>query len=131
MIEIVAQQRPPLATLLVVIAAALALAVVAMRMRSDGWRRWPDARALGIALLIGFLLTGVSAVASSDRHAGTGTEHALGWPRVVYARWSSWEAPEEREGVRWRGIAENIAVYSAGALLLVALVRRLTPPDRV
>jgi hypothetical protein len=70
------------------------------------------------------LLTTASTMVWTRRHAGTGTETAYGWPRIVYSRWESFEGIEHRSGIHWRGVLEQIAVYSvAGAAMSVAAWR--------
>jgi hypothetical protein len=124
MLEIAPSSRPPLATLLAIAPPLLAIAALLMRRapRVDRVRVLVGARSLAA------LLTAASAALWSRRHAGTGTETARGWPRVVHARWVSFEGGAAHAGPQWRGVAENGLVYTAaaGALLAlgVALVRR-------
>lgn len=117
MFEIAPSSRPPLATLLAVALPLLAIAAWLLRRaaRSDRLRM------LVGALSLAALLTSGSTVLRSRRHAGTGTETARGWPRIVRARWVSFEDGAERTGLQWRGIAEGGLLYAAIGAGLLAL----------
>ena len=117
MIEIAPHLRPPLAIALAVVLPLLAAtAILLLRVPSRARRLL-----LGTAVAGAVLLTAASAIVWTRRHAGTGTETAYGWPRIVYSRWESFEATEHRSGIHWRGVLEQIAVYSvAGAAIVVA-----------
>ena len=116
MIEIAPSFRPPLATLLVVALALLLLAAVLLRRATRIARR----RVLLGALAVGALLTATSAGLWSRRHAGTGTETARGWPRIVHARWVAFEGGAGRAGLQWRGVVENGLVYTVAAAALLS-----------
>src|SRR5688572_27607656 len=73
------------------------------------------------AAIAGVLCAGASAVFWSTRGAGTGTQNAWGWPRVVYTRWVSWETAERIEGIRWQGLAENTVFYGAAVIFVGSL----------
>jgi hypothetical protein len=88
-------------------------------------------RVVARAAVAGVLCAVASAALWSTRGAGTGTQTAWGWPRVVYARWTSWETAERVEGIRWWGFGENTVFYGAAAILvgsLVAVSRRRPRP---
>ena len=74
-----------------------------------------------IAALLGLAGALASGAFWSSRHAGTGTQTSWGWPRMVYGRWVSWETPDRREGIHWRGIVENTVFYGAVAMLAGSL----------
>jgi len=84
------------------------------------------------ALALGLVAALVSASVVSSRSAGTGTYTTWGWPRAVYARWSSWERPAGapdavHAGPRLQGLLEDGIFYSgigAAALALAALARK-------
>jgi hypothetical protein len=89
-------------------------------------------RVVARAAVAGVVCAGASAALWSTRGAGTGTQTAWGWPRVVYARWVSWETVERTEGIRWWGLAENAVFYAAAATLVAGLLtvtRRQLRPD--
>lgn len=54
----------------------------------------------------------------NSRHAGTGTQTAWGWPRMIHVGRVSWETPERIEAVHWHGVAENTIFYGAIAVLV-------------
>ena len=115
MIEIAPHLRPPLATVLAVVVPLLVGAAVLLRRTPASVRR----RLLVAAAAGAVLLTAASAVVWSRRHAGTGTETARGWPRIVHSRWESFEGEEGRSGIHWRGVLEGMLVYAvAGAAVL-------------
>ena len=116
MIEIAASSRPSLATLL---AVALPLLVIAGVLLSRSGRLTRRRVVLG-GVTLGALMTAASAAFVSARHAGTGTEIARGWPRVLHAHWASFEGGEARAGMQWRGVAESGFVYTAAATALLA-----------
>ena len=117
MMEIAASSRPPLATLLAVALPLLLLAVVLLSRAESPARR----RVLLGGPILGALMTAASAAFVSTRHAGTGTETARGWPRVLQAEWVSFEGGQARAGLQWRGLAENGLIYTAAATALLAL----------
>ena len=121
MLEIAPSHRPPLAMLLAVVLPLLALAGVPL------WRatRRERLRLLAGALALGGLLTAASAGLWSRRHAGTGTETAWGWPRIVYARWVPFEDGAGRAGLQWRGVAECGLTYATLGAVLLTLRRTL------
>ena len=130
MFEIAPHLRPPLATLLAFTLPVLAGAAILL-LRAPRWLR---RRLMVTAAAGGILLTGMSGAVSTRRHAGTGTETALGWPRIVYSRWESFEGQGGRSGVHWRGILEGTIAYGAVAAALlgartVARHRRLGRDD--
>jgi hypothetical protein len=116
MFEIAASARPPLASLLRI---ALSLLILGALML---WRATPSVRRRVIvaSVVVGALLSFASAALWSRRHAGTGTETAYGWPRVVYARWESFEGGAGRAGVQWRGVVENSFAYGSATMLALA-----------
>ena len=119
MIEIASDRQLAIATLLAVALASTVAAVLVLRVAARSLRHprlYLSAAGLGVLCAI------ASAVFRSARHAGTGTQTAWGWPRMVYGRWVSWEAVQQREGVRWQGIVENAVFYGAVALLACSLV---------
>ena len=122
MFEIAPSSRPPLATLLAIALPLLAIAAWLLRRAAGNDRL----RVLVGALSFAALLTAGSLALWSRRHAGTGTETARGWPRIVHARWVSFEGGDERNGLRWHGIAECGLLYGTigAALLAVRDARR-------
>jgi hypothetical protein len=120
MFEIAPHFRPPLAIALAVVLPLLAGTAILLLRVPPRVRR----RLLATAAAAALLLTAASAIVWSRRHAGTGTETAYGWPRIVYSRWESFEGVGHRSGIHWRGVLEQIAVYSvAGAAMIVAAWR--------
>jgi hypothetical protein len=105
-----------MATLVAIVFPLLALAALRLRRAARPERR----RVVLGAILLGLFLTTASAMLWSQRHAGTGTETARGWPRVVYARWMPFEGGAGRAGLQWRGVAEGGLVYLAAAAALLA-----------
>lgn len=126
MLEIAASTRPPMATLLAIALPLLALVALLLRRVT----RLDRQRVLLGALALGALLTAGSAALWSRRHAGTGTETARGWPRIVYARWESFEGAAGRAGMHWRGVAESALLYGAMGAALLALGRARTRRGR-
>ena len=118
MIEIAAHRHLPIVTLLSI---ALACVIAAVLIR---WSTTPRVRprVYGRAIAVGVLCAVASGALWSRRHAGTGTETAWGWPRVIYREWVSWEVAERRAGVRWQGLVENAVFYGAAAALVATVV---------
>lgn len=121
MIPIDAAARPPLATLLWIALPSLAAAAALLRGAPAAARR----RALVRALAAAAALTVASTILVSERHAGTGTEVARGWPKAVHARWESFDRTERRAGVAWRGVAEDLFVFAATSAALLAAAARV------
>ena len=123
MIEIAPYRHLALAPLLAFAFASLLASVVMLASRADASRRRRVYLAAGIA---GIVCAVASSIFWSTRHAGTGNHASWGWPRAVYTRWVSWEAPERHSGIRWQGIVENAVFYGAAAALIgsVGAVRR-------
>ena len=119
MIEISPYRHLAILPLLSVAVACILAAVIVLHLSASRIQR---RRLYLSAVVVGVLCAVASGVFWSSRHAGTGTQTAWGWPRIIYGRWVSWEAVERYEGVRWRGIAENTVFYSAAAVLAISLV---------
>lgn len=117
MIEIAPASRPPLAVVLATVLVLLALAAMLLRRVGPRERR----RVLAAAVAAGASLTPASALLRSERHAGTGTETARGWPRIVHSRWVSFEGEEGHVGLRWGGVAGDIVVHGAASAVVLAL----------
>jgi hypothetical protein len=117
MFEIAPHYRLPIFRLLAFAIPAAAVGVLLLYLGNKAQFRHVVAR----AAIAGVLCAGASAVLWSTRGAGTGTQTAWGWPRVVYARWVSWETAQRSEGIRWQGFAENTVFYGAIATLVGSL----------
>jgi hypothetical protein len=104
------------------LAVALALIGAAMIVLQLAALRYPRRRLYLRAAILGLFCALASGAFWSSRHAGTGTQTAWGWPRVVYGRWVSWEGDHRQEGIRWRGILENTVFYGALAMLASSIV---------
>ena len=121
MIEIPAHSHQAVIRLLAVIVPALVVALLLLLRLDAPLRR----RVLVRAAITGALCAVASAVVYASRGAGTGTQTAWGWPRMVFSLWQSWETGQRTHGIRWRGLIENAAFYGALALLAgVMLARR-------
>ena len=138
MIEIAPYRHLAIVPLLAVALACILAAVIVLRLAAPRFQR---SRLYLGAVVIGVLCALASGAFWSSRHAGTGTQTAWGWPRMIYGRWVSWEVVESQEGVRWQGIAENTVFYGAAAVLAGSLglaarrgsgrgARRATDQDR-
>ncbi|HYW32279.1 MAG TPA: hypothetical protein VE869_12280 [Gemmatimonas sp.] len=118
MVDITAAARPALASLSTALLVLSALSWAVVRRVPDRTRN----RLLTRALLFGCLAAASSALLVSRRHSGMGTEIARGWPRVVHARWESFDASERRSAVLAGGLVVNALVFGVGcARLLGAL----------
>ena len=128
MVEIAPHYHQAITRLIAVIVPALVVALLLLR-RLDAQRR---RRVLLSAAAIGALCAVASAAVYTSRGAGTGTQTAWGWPRVVFSLWQSWETGERTHGIRWRGLLENAAFYAALAAMIGAMLalRRGTPATR-
>jgi hypothetical protein len=120
MVEIPAHWHQAITRLIAVVVPALIVASLLLRGRDARDRR----RVLASAAAIGALCAVVSVVLYTRRGAGTGTQTAWGWPRVVYSLWQSWETGERTHGIRWRGLVENAVFYGALAAAFVAVITR-------
>jgi len=118
MFEIAAHDRFPMFRLLTFALLAGAVGLVLLYVANRARLR----RVVARAAVAGVLCAAASASLWSTRSAGTGTQTAWGWPRVVYARWVSWETAERSEGIRWSGLAENAVFYGAAATLVAGLL---------
>jgi hypothetical protein len=116
MIEIAAHYHQAIARLAAVIVTSLAVAALLLRTLDAPHRR----KLLIRAQVLGALCAIVSVVVYTSRDAGTGTQTAWGWPRVVFSLWQSWETGQRSHGVRWQGLIENTAFYGALALAIGA-----------
>jgi hypothetical protein len=119
MIEIAPYRHLAIVPLLAVALASIVAAVIVLHFAALRFRRrrlYLSAAALGVLCAL------ASGAFWSSRHAGTGTQTAWGWPRMIYGRWVSWEVVQRQEGVRWQGIIENTVFYGAVALLAGSLV---------
>ena len=128
MIEIAPHYHQAIARLIAVIAPAIAVALLLLRRLDAPSRR----RVLIRATVLGALCAAASVVVYTSRDAGTGTQTAWGWPRVVFSLWQSWETGQRSHGIRWQGLVENTAFYGALAALIGALLvrARTTPSPR-
>jgi hypothetical protein len=117
MFEIAPHYRFPIVELLAFAVPAAAVGVLLLYLANRSQFR----RVVARAAVAGVLCTGASAALWSTRGAGMGTLTAWGWPRVVYARWVSWETAERSERIRWQGLAENTVFYGAAATLVGSL----------
>jgi uncharacterized membrane protein len=120
MIEIPVHYHQAITRVIAVIVPALVVALLLLR-RLDAPRR---RRVLLRAVILGALCAVASLVVYTSRGAGTGTQTAWGWPRVVFSLWQSWETGQRSHGIRWQGLIENAAFYGALAGLLGALLAR-------
>jgi hypothetical protein len=120
MIEIPPSVRPPLAMLLSVL-VPLAILTGVLLLRTP---RTVIRRLVLQAAAAGLLLTVVSGVAWSRRHAGMGTETAYGFPRVIYSRWESFEGDVHRSGFHSRWIMEAAFTYGVCVALVLVTVHR-------
>ena len=120
MIEIAAHSHQAIARLLAVIVPALVVALLLLHRLESSRRR----RVLVRAAVIGALCAAASFVVYTSRGAGTGTQTAWGWPRIVFSLWQSWETGQRTHGIRWRGLIENAAFYGALALVVGAVLAR-------
>jgi hypothetical protein len=130
MFEIAPHYHLPIFRLLAFAIPAAAAAVLLLYLAHQGAQL---RRVLARGTVVGVVCAAASAAFWSTRGAGTGTQTAWGWPRMVYTRWVSWETAERHEGIRWQGLAENAMFYGAaatrvGSLLVVA--RQWPRPDR-
>jgi hypothetical protein len=117
MFEIAPHYRLPIFQLLRFAIPAAAVGVLLVYLGNRAQLR----RVVAQAAIAGAVCAAVSAALWSTRGAGTGTQTAWGWPRMVYVRWVSWETAEPRqriEGIRWQGFAENTVFYGAAATLV-------------
>ena len=124
MIEIAPYRHLAIVPLLAVALASILASVIVLHVAAPRFRRH---RLYLVAAVLGVLCALASGAFRSSRHAGTGTQTAWGWPRMIYGRWVSWEVVQRQEGVRWQGIVENTVFYGAVAMLagsLVIAVRR-------
>jgi hypothetical protein len=119
MIEIAPDRHLAIIPLLAVALASIVAAVIVLHLAA---LRFRHPRLYLSAAVLGVLCALASVVFWSSRHAGTGTQTAWGWPRMVYGRWVSWEVVQREEGVRWQGIVENTVFYGAIATLAGSLV---------
>jgi hypothetical protein len=125
MIEIAPHYHQAIARLLAVIVPAIAVALLLLRRLDAPDRRRVTIRAMGL----GALCAAASVVVYTSRDAGTGTQTAWGWPRVVFSLWQSWETGQRSHGIRWQGLIENTAFYGALAAVIGAMrVRTRTTP---
>jgi len=120
MIEIAADTRPPLATLLLIALPLIFIAAVLLRGQPPAVRRV----VLAATAISALVVTAASATLWSRRHAGTGLETARGWPKPIYSMWEDTEARQRISGVRWRGVAENAFLYGAIGLFVCAVGAR-------
>ena len=120
MIEIAPHYHQAIARVAAVIISAIVVALLLL-LGLDATRR---RQVLIRAQVIGALCAVASVVVYTSRGAGTGTQTAWGWPRVVFSLWQSWETGERSHGIRWQGLIENTAFYGALALVLGALLAR-------
>ena len=120
MVEIGAHSHQAITRLLAVIVPALVVALLLLRRLDAPLRR----RVLVRATVIGALCAVASVVVYASRGAGTGTQTAWGWPRMVFSLWQSWETGQRTHGIRWRGLIENAAFYGALALVVGAMLAR-------
>jgi hypothetical protein len=128
MLEIAPQYRLAMFQLLAFAIPTAAVGVLVLYLTNKAQLR----RVVARAAVAGMLFAGASAALWSTRSAGTGTQTVWGWPRVVYARWESWETAQRSEGVRWVGFAENTVFYGAAATFvgsLLRVARRRPRPD--
>jgi len=119
MIEIAPYRHLAIVPLLTVALASIVATVIVLHLAALGFRRH---RLYLNAAVLGVLCALASGAFWSSRHAGTGTQTAWGWPRMIYGRWVSWEVVQRREGVHWQGIVENTVFYAAVAMLAGSLV---------
>ena len=119
MIEIAPYRHLAIVPLLAVALASILAAVVVLHSAALRFRRH---RLYLTATVLGVLCALASGGLWSSRHAGTGTQTAWGWPRMIYREWVSWETAHRQEGVRWQGIVENTVFYGAVAMLAGSLV---------
>jgi hypothetical protein len=119
MIEISPYRHLAVLPMLAVTLALIGAAVIVLQL---GAVRFPRRRLYFRAATLGLFCALASGAFWSSRHAGTGTQTAWGWPRVVYARWVSWEIEHRQEGIRWRGILANTVFYGAVAMLGSSIV---------
>ena len=129
MVEIAPHYHLAITRVAAVIVPALFVALLLLLALDAPRRR----RLLVRACFIGVACAVASAVVYASRDAGTGTQTAWGWPRVVFSLWQSWETGERSHGLRWQGLVENVAFYAALALLIGAVLARrrdITPAGR-
>ena len=120
MFEIPAHYHLAVARVATVIVPALFVALLLLLALDTPRRR----QLLVRAYFIGAVCTVASVLVYTSRDAGTGTQTAWGWPRVVFSLWQSWETGERSHGLRWQGLVENMAFYAALALLIGAMLAR-------
>lgn len=131
MLEIAPQYHQPIARILLVVVMAAALALMLLRRVDARHRRGVLARAAALGVVCTFASVALYAI----RDAGTGTQTAWGWPRIVFSLWQSWETGQRSHEIRWQGVIENATFYGALATAIGALlVRRRgiapAPPER-
>lgn len=120
MLEIAPQYHQPIARILVVVVTAAVIALMLLRSVDAPRRRGVLAR----AAIVGIVGAVASVVLYTSRDAGTGTQTAWGWPRVVVSLWQSWETGQRSHGIRWRGLIENAAFYGTITAAIGALLVR-------
>ena len=120
MVEIPAHYHQAISRLIAVIVPALVVALLLLRGLDAPLRR----RVLLRTVLIGVLFAVASVVVYTTRDAGTGTQTAWGWPRVVFSLWQSWETGQRSHGIGWQGLVENMAFFGVIALVLGAFLAR-------
>ena len=120
MIEIAPHYHWAIARLAAVLVPAIVVALLLLLTLDAPRRR----RVLTRAPVIGAVCAVASVVVYTSRGAGTGTQTAWGWPRIVFSLWQSWETGQRSHGIRWQGLIENAAFYGALALLIGAMLAR-------